>query len=139
MAEPWEGSNMQISLQKQGVRQRTQAFLLFTKYIPQYNCEPLYANLYNLEHQQKTGFQDSWMGEAVSLKTYSTLPQPVKAEEGKLQTTGTRYCLLLTQGGLNDKKKFHQLWNHVNFRNSLVLTVLILNKSSLHIFQTQMI
>lgn len=60
------------------------AFLLFKKYIPWYNCEPLYANLYNLEHQQKNGFQDSWMGEAVSLKTCSMLLQPVKAEEGKL-------------------------------------------------------
>lgn len=57
---------------------------LFKKHIPWYNCEPLYANLYNLGHQQKNGFQDSWMDEAVSLKTYSMLPQPVKAEEGKL-------------------------------------------------------
>lgn len=79
--------------------------MLFKKYIPQYNCEPLYANLYNPGHQQKNEFQDSWMGEAVSLKTYSMLPQPVKAEGGKPQITGTQYYLLLIQGGLNDKKK----------------------------------
>ena len=63
---------------------RARAFLLSEKYIPWCSCEPLYANLYSLEHRQKNGFRDSWMGGAVSLKTYSMLPQPVKAEEGKL-------------------------------------------------------
>jgi hypothetical protein len=44
------------------------------------------------------------MGEAVSLKTYSMLPQPVTAEEGRLWITGTQCYLLLIQGGLMIKR-----------------------------------